>query len=117
MEGVGQVSIFPLNLSYRKDRFYFNDALYLWLYGVGHMVKVHSDRERGTEVRPPHGLLFPINSKGSFISIITQTHTTVFVTPVVGHWMERSIHRFPPLIYRLLCFPTLNTVYIPVKTQ
>ena len=47
----------------------FNDALntfYLRLYGVGHMVKDHSDSERGNPL-PPHGLLFPINSKGSFI--------------------------------------------------
>ena len=46
----------------------FNDALntfYLRLYGVGHMVKDHSDSERGN-LLPPHGLLFLINSKGSF---------------------------------------------------
>ena len=53
----------------------FNDTLntfYLWLYGVGHMVKDHSDSERGN-LLPPHGLLFPINSKGSFICTIPQT--------------------------------------------
>ncbi len=53
----------------------FNDALntfYLRLYGVRHMVKDHSDRERGNPL-PPHGLLFPINSKGSFICTIPQT--------------------------------------------
>ena len=53
----------------------FNDALntfYLQLYGVRHMVKDHSDSERGNPL-PPHGLLFPISSKGSFISIIPQT--------------------------------------------
>ena len=50
----------------------FNDALntfYLRLYGVRHMVKEHSDSERGNPL-PPHGLLFPISSKGSFIYII-----------------------------------------------
>ena len=50
----------------------FNDALntfYLQLYGVGHMVKDHSDSERGNPL-PPHGLFFPISSKGSFICII-----------------------------------------------
>ena len=41
----------------------------LRLYGVGHMVKDHSDSERGNPL-PPHGLLFPINSKGYFICII-----------------------------------------------
>ena len=42
------------------------------LYGIGHMVKDHSDSERGNPV-PPHRLLFPINSKGSFICTIPQT--------------------------------------------
>ena len=49
----------------------FNDALntfYLWLYGIGHMVKDHSDSENGNPL-PPHGLLFPISSKGSFHSV------------------------------------------------
>ena len=53
----------------------FNDAIntfYLRLYGIGHMVKDHSDSERGNPL-PPHGLLFPINSKGSFICTIPQT--------------------------------------------
>ena len=53
----------------------FNNALntfYLRLYGVEHMVKDHSDSERGNLLLP-HGLLFPINSKGSFICTISQT--------------------------------------------
>ena len=53
----------------------FNDALntfYLRLYGVRHMVKDHSDSERGNPLSP-HGLLFPISSKGYFICIIPQT--------------------------------------------
>ena len=47
----------------------FNDALntfYLQLYGVRHMVKNHSDSEKGNPL-PPHRLHFPISSKGSFI--------------------------------------------------
>ena len=50
----------------------FNNALntfYLRLYGVRHMVKDHSDSEKGNPL-PPHRLLFPINSKGSFICTI-----------------------------------------------
>ena len=39
---------------------------YLRLYGVGHMVKDHSDSKR-ENLLLPHGLLFPISSKGSFI--------------------------------------------------
>ena len=73
----------------------FNDALntfYLRLYGVRHMVKDHSDSERGNPL-PPHRLLFPISSKGSFICTIPDriVHTTAFVTPVVEHWLEREI--------------------------
>ena len=50
----------------------FNDALntfYLRLYGVGHVVKDHTDSEKRHPL-PPHGLLFPISSKYSFICII-----------------------------------------------
>ena len=53
----------------------FNDTLntfYLPLYGVRHMVKDHSDSEIGNPL-PPHRLLFPISSKGSFKCIIPQT--------------------------------------------
>ena len=75
--------------------FLFNEALntfYLRLYGVRHMVKDHSDSEKGNPL-PPHKLLLSINSKGSFICTIPHriTHTTAFVTPVVEHWLEREI--------------------------
>ena len=52
----------------------FNNALYfIYSYnGIGHMVKDHSDSERGNPL-PPHGLLFLISSKGSFIYTIPQT--------------------------------------------
>ena len=60
----------------RERNVLFNDALntfYLRLYGIRHMVKDHS-----------------INSMGSFICTIPDriAHTTVFVTPVVEHWLE-----------------------------
>ena len=45
---------------------------YLWLYGIRHMVKDHSDSEKEKPL-PSHGLLFPISSKGSFICTIPQT--------------------------------------------
>ena len=45
------------------------NTLYLRLYGVRHMVKDHSNSERINPL-PPHGLLFPISSKGSFICTI-----------------------------------------------
>ena len=53
----------------------FNDTLntfYSWLYGVRLMVKYHTYSERGNLLLS-HGLLFPINSKGSFIYTILQT--------------------------------------------
>ena len=70
----------------------------LRLYGVRHMIKDHSGCKRGNLLLP-HGLLFPISSKGSFICIIPQiciipdriTHTTAFVTPVLEHWLQREI--------------------------
>ena len=51
----------------------FNDALntfYLRLFGFGHMVKDHSDSERGNPLPPHCGLFFPISSKGYFIYTI-----------------------------------------------
>ena len=74
----------------------FNDTLntfYLRLYGIGHMVKDHSDSERGNPL-PSHGLLFPISSKGSFVCkppIDRIVHTIAFVTPVVEQWLEQEI--------------------------
>ena len=65
----------PLDQGWKEGTVLFNDALdtfYLWLYGVRYMVKDHSDSERGNPL-PPHGLLFLINSKGSFICTIPQT--------------------------------------------
>ena len=63
----------------------------LRLYGII-MVKDHSDSEKGNPLLP-HRLLFPINSKGSFICTIPDriAHTTAFVTPVMEHWLEREI--------------------------
>ena len=46
----------------KEGNILFNDALntfYLRLYGVRHMVKYHTDSERGNPL-PPHELLFPI---------------------------------------------------------
>ena len=55
------------------------------------MAKDHSDSERGNPL-PPHRLLFPISSKGSFICIIPDriAHTTAFVTIVVDQLKEET---------------------------
>ena len=56
----------------RERNVLFNDALntfYLRLYGIRHMVKDHSDSEKGNPL-PPHRLLFLISSKVFFICTI-----------------------------------------------
>ena len=60
---------------WKEGNVLFNDALntfYLRLYGVKHMVKDHSNSERGNPL-PPLRLHFLISSKGSFLCIIPQT--------------------------------------------
>ena len=44
---------------------------FIYGYMASDMVKDHSDNEKKTPL-PPHRLLFPINSKGSFICTIPQ---------------------------------------------
>ena len=65
-----------MDFSYvKKEMFYLtthSTHFILRLYSVGHMIKDHSDSERGNPL-PPHRLLFPINSNGSFICTIPQT--------------------------------------------
>ena len=67
------------------------------------MVKDHSDSEKGNPL-PPYRLLFPISSKGSFISTDRIAHTTAFVTPVVEHWLEREIHYIQALTFITCAF-------------
>ena len=59
-----------------KEFYLFNDVLntfYLWLCDIKHMVKDHSDSERGNPLLPLHELLFLISSEISFICTIPQT--------------------------------------------
>ena len=77
----------------KEGNILFNDALntfYLRLYGVRHIVKDHSDGERGNLLLP-HGLIFLISSKSSFICIIPVCgiHTIAFVTPDMELWNEK----------------------------
>ena len=72
---VANCDVILSKLFHHKTNVLFNDALntfYLRLYGVRHMVKDHSDSEKGNPL-PPHRLLLSINSKGSFICTIPQT--------------------------------------------
>ena len=93
----GRLISWKTHLGERERNVLLNYALntfYLRLYGITHMVKDHSDSEKGNPL-PPHRLILSINSKGSFICTIhitdRITHTTAFVTPVVEHWLEREI--------------------------
>ena len=72
---VGQLMTSSVLDRERERNVLFNDALntfYLRLYDVRHMVKDHSDSEKGNPLQP-HRLLLSINSKGSFICTIPQT--------------------------------------------
>ena len=74
-QGFNDFPDFSSKYGRKEGNVLFNDTLntfYLRLYGIGYMVKDHSDSEKGNPL-PPHGLLFPINSKGSFICTIPQT--------------------------------------------
>ena len=53
------------------------------------MVKDHSDSEIGNPL-PPHGLLFPISSKGYFICIIPQKGYNI---PRSTGWNEKKLNR------------------------
>ena len=92
----------------KKGNVLFTDAFntfYLRLYGVTHMVKDHSDSEKNTAT--PHGLLFPISSKGSFICTIPQTclyntlfHLTTHSTHLIYGCMASDIWLRTILIVR-----------------
>ena len=82
----------------RKKETLFNDALntfYLRLYGVRHMVKDHSDSERGNPL-PPHGLLFPISSKGSVIWTIPQTGSHI-PRPLLHQSLHSRLKNLPAM--------------------
>ena len=75
------------------------------------MVKNHSDSEKGNP-------LPPISSKGSFICIIPDriTHTMVFVTPVVEHWLERYFNKKTDISLRwtsgIACLSTSQNTFV-----
>ena len=93
----------------------FNNALntfYLRLYGVGHMVKDHSDSEKGNPL-PPHGLLFPISSKASLYA--PSQDSTYFVTPVMEHWLEREIAQWVHAMEDRSLYVLYAISHIPIK--
>ena len=80
----------------------FNDALntfYLWLFGVVHIVKDHSDSERGNPLLP-HGLPFQTSRKGSLYApyqtgqhipqcLVLQSWSTGWKREI-AHWVHHN---------------------------
>ena len=69
----GVLCVIPLS-GRKEGNVLFNNTLNTFLirlYGVGYMVKDHSDSESENSLLP-HGLLFPISNNGSFICTIPQ---------------------------------------------
>ena len=63
------------------------------------MVKDHSGSERENPL-PPHGLLFPISSKGYFICNIPQTGQHIPRTLLHQSWrLDNTIHIFSVKLY------------------
>ena len=80
----------------------FNDALntfYLRLYGDKHMLKDHSDSERGNPLPTLDGLLVSISSKYSFICTILHTS----FQPVLHDWCNKG---------RGMCYPVCGMVHM-----
>ena len=93
---LGDILITVFSRTGRKEgNVLVNDALntfYLRLYGVGHMVKYHSDSER----KPAAATWATLSDyQQGFFYMHHPTdriaHTTAFVTPVVDHWLEQEI--------------------------
>ena len=76
----------------RKKMFYLttHSTHFIYIYMASDIWK------RTTQIARGNPLPFPIKSKGSFIYIIPDriTHTTAFVTSVVGYWLEQEISQW-----------------------
>ena len=89
-----EIELYPYENG-KNENVIFNDALNTFnirLYGVEHMVKDHS--ARGGNILPSlHGYSFCLAARDFYMHHPTDriAHTTVFVTPVVEHWLEREI--------------------------
>ena len=99
----------------RKDgHVLFNDALNtfcLRLYGVRHMVKDHTDSEKGNCCHHM-GYSFQLAARFFYMHHPTYRiiHTTVFVTPVMEHWLEREI------IVLICCFDLHTGIPLALRT-
>ena len=66
---------FKVKFETRKEEniLFMPHSTHLWLYGITHVVKDHSDSERRNLLLPLHVLLILISSKGYFTCTIRQT--------------------------------------------
>ena len=68
----------------------FNDTLntfYLWLYGIGHMVKDHSAKER----KPASAITWATQKDLLYALSHRITYTITFVTPVMEKEISQSV--------------------------
>ena len=104
LPGFEPTIIYLLNVLHReRENVLFNDALntfYLRLYGVRHMLKDHSDSEKGNPLPPHRQGFFYMHHPSDRI-----THTTAFVTPVMEHWLEREIAQWVRLPVKRITEP------------
>ena len=93
-----------MSLDVRKEMFYLttHSTHFIYIYMTSDMVKDHSDSEKGNPL-PPHTLLFPIKSKGSFICTIPQTELHI----------PQPLYLFRPYPKRVLAatLPSSNVEY------
>ena len=75
------------------------------------MVKGHSDSERGNPLQQ-YGLLFPINSKDSYM--YHPTDRIALTTAFVEHWLERESRDTVSNMYRVNPFPWCLDLWLPV---
>ena len=86
--------------SRKEEHVVVNDTLntfYIWLYDIWHMIKKHSDSERGNQLPPLQGQLLRLVTRYPFYlhhPTNNIVYTTTFVIPIVVHWLEREIAKW-----------------------
>ena len=107
--------MFTVFIVIKEGSVLFNNALntfYLRLYGVRHMVKYHSDSERGNPL-PPHGVLFMISSNGS-LNVDSYLHLSLpaikYAQFMTGHKYEgrKEIYLMTHLTHFIYGYMTLE---------
>ena len=76
--------------------FLFNKALnifYLWLYGIGHMVKNHSDSERNPAATTTWATIFDLQQVIFYMhhTIDRKAHAMAVAMSVVEYWLGREL--------------------------